>query len=142
MKFRDLLIESFYKGVEVAGGHYVEIFKNPSTKEVEQIIKNSSFKSIRISYDLKKNDMYVWDGDIAHLLILNKHIPKTFANWYYEPNIINHRFLTDWKFNKSQIEKIKNSKSFKTIINTSFKNVKKISVDPFSINKDILINMT
>lgn len=64
MKFKDLLKENFYKGMDVRG-KYVEIFKNPSRSELEGLI--SKFKFLRFgATDKKKPDIYVWDGTVLH----------------------------------------------------------------------------
>ena len=71
-KINKLLTEKFHKGVSVNlslyGGEkneYVEVYINPSKYEIDDIIKDSKMKIVRIASD-KKQNIYAWKGDVIH----------------------------------------------------------------------------
>lgn len=66
-KFKTFLTDQFYKGFKVpyrGEDNYIEVFKNPSKKEIEIIKKYDELKSIRIG--IKGNDIYCWASFILH----------------------------------------------------------------------------
>ena len=67
MKLKQLL-ESFYKGMKIADYsdkmHYVEIFKNPSPKEMRDA--GGEWNSIRFFANIPSKTLFVWTSDLTH----------------------------------------------------------------------------
>jgi len=72
MKFKDLLNEKF-KTAHKFGSETVEIFEEPSKKEMREISK-LSFNNIRFGIqDNKKATIYMWSASFLHNEIKNKN---------------------------------------------------------------------
>lgn len=54
-------------GSKFIGGH-TEIFKNPSKKEITDLIRNSGVGAIRYYADLANQDLYIWKADTVHYM--------------------------------------------------------------------------
>jgi hypothetical protein len=67
-----IIKEEYYGSVKDAmaldkwKGGYTEVFKNPTLKEIRDIIKDSGIKSIRFFIDFVKKDIYCWKADTIH----------------------------------------------------------------------------
>jgi len=80
MKFNDILTEKFKNTFEVrpfVGTKTVqaEVFEDPSTKEIMDLLKiSSSYKGVRLGIVDKSNPtIYAWRADVLHSVML-KHI--------------------------------------------------------------------
>lgn len=64
---------AIFKNAEFDGGfkkdyNYYEVYKNPTSSEIEEIKNNSKYNAIRgVIYD--DGTVYAWDGDICHIYI-------------------------------------------------------------------------
>lgn len=58
------LSEEFYTGTHSKNLPYAEVFKNPTTKEVDSLRRVSEFGHIRGS--IFRNNVYIWTADILH----------------------------------------------------------------------------
>lgn len=64
---------AIFKNAEFDGGFkkdysYYEVYKNPTSSEIEEIKNNSKYNAIRgVIYD--DGTVYAWDGDICHIYI-------------------------------------------------------------------------
>ena len=68
MKFTQL-IEKFHNAFYI-NKEYVEIFEDPSKKEIEDIIKNSKNHTVRFGItDTSNPKVYAWDGEILHRFV-------------------------------------------------------------------------
>ena len=72
MKFKDVLTEKWKNSVNVNGGT-VEIFEDPSRKEIKDIMDHSyGTGSVRIGVtDSKNPKLYAWDPEFLHRHIRN-----------------------------------------------------------------------
>jgi hypothetical protein len=67
-KYKQYLIEKFYKSDNIKGQHYkgyVELFQNPSHQELNSLYKLSFDNGIRIGVD-KSDNIYAWIEDVLH----------------------------------------------------------------------------
>ena len=51
-------------------GTYAEVYMNPTQYEINDILKDSEFKVVRIGID-KKNNVYAWKGEVMHYGMTN-----------------------------------------------------------------------
>ena len=69
MRFEDFyMTEKWVKSKDVRGkysGGVTEVFKNPTTRELSDIVHGLSYPSIRMFADNKAN-IYAWRGDVFH----------------------------------------------------------------------------
>lgn len=130
MRFKQYyILEKFLKGVDILG-KYIEFFKEPTAKEINDIVRNSEYKSVRFGVtDKKKPIVFAWDGGILH-----KHaqyfgdLPFKFG-FYYESKsktIISDKSLTDW----GDWKDYKNKDALIKRIKTMLPDVKKITFWP------------
>lgn len=57
------LDEKWYKGVEI-GKDYVEIYKNPSRKDIKEIFKSGmGYGQVRFVANISYKEVFVWDAD-------------------------------------------------------------------------------
>jgi len=128
MKFKNFyLTEKFLKGMKIKlfptdEGTYAEIYKNPSQGEIDDILKDSDYKIVRIGID-DKDDLYAWKGEVIHHSMtkeLKKTFPYRFSYNKKNPTII----ITAEKMGEGWSKSI----SFKAIkqIKRSFPKAKKI----------------
>lgn len=68
MKFIDILNEKFYKGIKDSFRNYVEIFENPTSKEIKEVQKlDYTGGELRGAITDKKNPtIYIWSVKIIH----------------------------------------------------------------------------
>lgn len=52
------------------------VFKNPTKKEMQEAIKDSSYSSLRFIADPDKKDVYVFYSDVLHELVAKKIYPN------------------------------------------------------------------
>lgn len=78
MKFKQYLDEEYVTSFTAKihsknfeGGH-TEIFKNPSKKEINDLIKSSGINAIRYWADLPNQDLYVWKADTVHYMVFDQ----------------------------------------------------------------------
>lgn len=75
MKVRQIL-EDFYNEYKAPLylGHFnsFPVFKEPSKKEMEEVIKSSSHLALRFIADSAKKDLYVFSSDVMHELVTKK----------------------------------------------------------------------
>lgn len=64
MKFERYLNEKFFSGFKQYGDE-VEVFINPSSKEIKEIKDASSRGTIRFFANMKEKKVYMWNGDNA-----------------------------------------------------------------------------
>ncbi len=69
--FKQYFTEKYEDSFNTADG-FVEIFMNPSKKELMEIVKLNGFDSIRYAINLDKKKIFVWDANILH----DKVVPK------------------------------------------------------------------
>lgn len=86
MKLAELLKEEFYDGYKTNRG-YAEVFKNPSTKEIAEIINNKNYPDYRAVLVVSTADFYVFQDDNnihdEHLEYLEeKGILEMHPDWY------------------------------------------------------------
>jgi len=131
MKFTQLLNESYYKTQKSSSTSPIEIFKNPSTSEIKQIIKSSRqpdfFKGVRIAVD-NNTDLYMWDISVLHSLVKVPQILGLYYD-YDEPQIISTDTVIkdDWDKFKNKNKLIKKLKSL-------FPKIKRIELQDHLIN--------
>jgi len=66
MKFKDILQEKYKETIEV-DGMALPIFINPNKKELQDIMKENPFKSVRLGItDSPRPTIYAWDGEVYH----------------------------------------------------------------------------
>lgn len=109
-----------YKNSNRFDDNYYEIFKNPSQKEINDILNHSWYKSIRGVIDQNGN-MYIWDGSFSHFEINNyiqNKIPLDYfrfsyskPTWFFHleglgANINTEECKNILKNNKSKLEMI------------------------------------
>lgn len=68
---KDLRKKSELFDANIVNEEYIEIFKNPTYKEIEDIKKSNKYNSIRGIID-SSGDIYAWRGDILHHQINSK----------------------------------------------------------------------
>ncbi len=130
-KFKTFLNERFFKADNIKNSYYsgyVEIFTDPTPKELNSLYKDSYDNGVRIG--INKNKIYVWIEDVLHNLIQKRFGLKFDVRMEYTKN-------GDTLFLSSE-ETGKNFKKLdKKIFNklkTMFPNITKIdySTSPFT----------
>jgi len=67
-KFKKFIEEDFLTGIQLNSPTfkgYVEVFRNPTKREIDSIYKDSYDNGVRIGID-KKSNIYVWIEDVLH----------------------------------------------------------------------------
>lgn len=62
-----ILPEEFYIGFKDYSGNYVEVFVNPTLKEIREAVAASSRGSVRFIADAVDKNLYVFPSDALHL---------------------------------------------------------------------------
>jgi hypothetical protein len=122
MNFANLLNEKFHKGFRFSPEGYKEIFVNPTTSEINEVVRSSYRSEARLGVqDKPKGDMYVWDSEITHERMLK--ILRFDFGFSYRPvnDFIESTHYTFWK-------KFKNKKPFLKRLKKMFPRAKKISI--------------
>lgn len=89
MKFKDFLLEKFAASFK-SGGEYVEVFENPTKKEIKDANKDSYGDGVRFGIQDKPNGkLWAWKGNILHSDVVNR-VPasskiKFDFGFYWEP---------------------------------------------------------
>ena len=93
------LDEKFYKGTEASkseggGTVYVEIFQNPTRKELKSLTgSDESSEGVSIFAD-EKGDVYIWRFDVWHGKIYNEVKGKSLAGFRYAKDMDD--LYSDW----------------------------------------------
>ena len=79
------ILEEFKDYVLKDNGKSGAIFKNPSRKEISELVKNEGARGFRLILDKKKGDVYVFDQELLHHKAYSKIANgKSDPNRYYE----------------------------------------------------------
>lgn len=103
MKFKEYIEEEFYKGFK-SGGQYVEVWENPTGREMSEA--GGKHKAIRFTADSKTKTVYVWDAMTqVHHYVWEKIGDSRHA---YDPSLLNGtaRYIKgEWLMTQSDGEK-------------------------------------
>lgn len=76
---------TIYEGFKIDDEYY-EVFKNPSSKEIEEVKKSNPHNSVRGVID-SSNNVYIWSAEIDHYAINGYvNIPVDYFRFVYEEN--------------------------------------------------------
>lgn len=92
MKFQRFLNEKFYDTYKQYS-HMIDVFVNPTKKELDEIIKSTPLKATRFVVDTDKKDVYMWSIDFAHWTVIGK-IFRFNAIDYYTKGVMVDRLFT------------------------------------------------
>lgn len=70
LRRRKKLIALLYDAFMDREGQYIEVFLNPTSREIENLKQSDSYNSYRAVIE-KNGDVYAWKSDILHNLINN-----------------------------------------------------------------------
>ena len=126
MKFTQLLNEKYFKTVSLIDTfgvkQIIEIFKNPTIQELNQIDKIDDYGGIRLGITDEKNPtVLAWTANVMHKDIKKKI--KIGIGFAYDKNIPD--FI---RMDQYQWEWLKNSESIIKKIKSMFPKVKKVDV--------------
>lgn len=85
MRFLEYLKEKYFGSFTPKFSRkYIEIFTNPSKKELAEAAKNSSDRAVRFAADAKKKKIYAWSSDGTHQEILD----EIYGSFDYPPHVL------------------------------------------------------
>ena len=133
--FKRYYIDEKFKDAFKHQGEVVEVFEDPSTSEIQNILKNSRFKTVRGGItDSKKPKLFVWDGGLAtHHDVLDKKIAK-FQFGFQTDQLQKTKLESDWG---ADWNNTKNQDAILKRIKKAFTSHKKLSIWDHVITIDV-----